>query len=93
MEIRIDPHTLERAEERGATEQEIKETIETGELIPAKKNRLGRAKVYGFNRTRQGKCFEQKRIEVFYVIEGGVIVTVTIYVFYGKWESERANPL
>lgn len=93
MEIRIDPHTLERAEERGATEQEIKETIETGEFTLAKKNQLGRAKVYMFNQTRRGKFFEQKRIEVFYVIEGGVIVTVTVYVFYGKWESERANLL
>jgi hypothetical protein len=93
MEIRIDPHTLERAEERGATEQEIRETIETGELTLAKKNRLGRAKVYAFNQTRRGKFFEQKRIEVFYVIEGGAIVTVTVYVFYGKWESERANLL
>jgi hypothetical protein len=27
-----------------------------------------------------------KKIEVFFAIEGDVIVTVTVYVFYGKWE-------
>ena len=93
MEIRIDPHTLKRAEQRGATETEIREKIETGEKIPAKQHRMGRAKVYMFNQMRHGKFFEQKRVEVFYVVEGDVIVTVTVYVFYGKWESECANPL
>lgn len=93
MEIRVDPHSLERAEQRGTNEHEIRETIETGELIAAKSGRLGRAKVYEFNQMRHGKLFEQKRVEVFYVIEGNVAVTVTVYVFYGKWENEHANPL
>ena len=30
MKIRIDPHTLERAPERGTNAEEIKEVIETG---------------------------------------------------------------
>jgi len=30
MKIHIDPHTLERAEERGANENEIKDVIDTG---------------------------------------------------------------
>jgi hypothetical protein len=41
MEIQIDPHTLERALERGTTEEEIKD----------------------------------------------VIITVTVYVFYGQWKD------
>ena len=93
MEIRVDPHTLERAEQRGTNEHEIRETIEKGEIIVAKSGRLGRTKIYEFNQMRNGKFFEQRRVEAFYVIEGNVIVTVTVYVFYGKWENERANPL
>ena len=36
MKIQIDPHTLGRAEERGANENEIKDVITTGLTIPAK---------------------------------------------------------
>ena len=87
MRIRIDPHTLERLEERGATEEEIQDVIETGLVIPGKHGRIGKAKIYGFNEERHGIYYEQKRVEVFYIIEENVIVTVTVYVFYGKWEA------
>ncbi|MCL4456377.1 MAG: DUF4258 domain-containing protein [Nitrospirae bacterium] len=86
MEIKIDPHTLERAEERGTNESEIKEVIHTGFAIPAKYARIGRAKVYDFKQNRHNKYYEQKRVEVFYLIDGDKIITVTVYVFYGKWE-------
>jgi hypothetical protein len=88
MEIQIDPHTLERAEERGTNEDEIKDVIETGFTVPAKYGRIGKAKVYDFSRKRHGKYYEEKRVEVFYAIEGSLIITVTVYVFYGKWEVQ-----
>lgn len=87
MEIQIDQHTLERAEERGTNEKEIKDVINTGISIPAKYERVGKAKIYDFKQKRHNKYYEQKRVEVFYTIEENVIVTVTVYVFYGKWEG------
>ncbi|MEW6215574.1 MAG: hypothetical protein AB1478_10305 [Nitrospirota bacterium] len=48
MEIQIDPHTLERAEERGTNEEEIKDVIRTGFSLPAKYGRRGKAKIYEF---------------------------------------------
>jgi hypothetical protein len=87
MRIQIDSHTLERAVERGATEEEIKDVIETGITIPAKYGRTGKAKVYDFKKERLGKNYEQKKIEVFYTTVEDLIVTVTVYVFYGKWEG------
>ena len=87
MEIQIDPHTLERAEERGTNEEEIKDVIRIGFSLPAKYGRLGKAKIYEFKQNRLNRYFEQKRVEVFYTIEGDIIVTVTVYVFYGKWEE------
>ena len=86
MNIQIDPHTLKRAQERGTTDSEIRDVIQTGSLIPAKHNRIGKAKVFEFNQFRKGKYYEHKRVEVFYVIENNIIITVTVYVFYGKWE-------
>lgn len=88
MNIRIDPHTLERVKERGTNEEEIKDTIKTGFPVPAKYGRrIERTKIYDFKRKRHGKYYEQKKVEVFYVIEKGSAVTVTVYVFYGKWEA------
>lgn len=87
MKIRIDPHTLARAEERGTSEEEIKNVINTGFSIPVKYGRIGKAKTYDFKQRRHKAYYEQKRVEVFYVIEGDVISTVTVYVFYGKWEE------
>jgi len=85
MEIQIDPHTLERAEERGTSEDEIRDVINTGVTIPAKYERIGKSKVYDFKQKRHGKYCEQKKVEVFYTIGENLIVTVTVYVFYGKW--------
>jgi len=85
MDIQIDPHTLERAEERGTNEEEIVDVINTGFHISAKYGRVGKAKIYDFKKKRQNKYYEQKRVEVFYIIEENVTVTVTVYVFYGKW--------
>ncbi|MBC6480746.1 MAG: hypothetical protein GDA56_26220 [Hormoscilla sp. GM7CHS1pb] len=59
--------------------------ILTGFSILGKRGRSGKGKIYEFNQTKNGKYYEEKRVEVFYVIEDNVIITVTVYVFYGKW--------
>ena len=87
LEIKIDPHTLERAEERGTNEQEIIDVLRTGFQVAARRGRSGKAKVYVFERERHGRYYEQKRVEVFYVLERECVITVTVYVFYGKWEK------
>ncbi len=86
MKIHIEPHTLERAEERGTDRAEIIEVIETGLPVEAKYKRIGKSKIFNFQRQRLGKYYEQKRVEVFYNIENDEITTVTVYVFYGKWQ-------
>ena len=87
MKTIIDSHTLERAEERGTNEKEIKDVLETGFSVEAKSGRFGMAKIYPFNRVRGGKSYEQKRVEVIYIKKMDEIVTVTVYVFYGRWEN------
>ena len=89
MDVLIDPHTLERAEERGTDENEIIDVINTGFSIPAKYDRLGKAKIYSFRKQRHGKFYNQKRVEIFYTIEENRVITVTVYVFYGDWEGEK----
>ncbi|MBF0515740.1 MAG: hypothetical protein HQK97_01305 [Nitrospirae bacterium] len=86
MEVILDYHTLQRAEERGTNEFEIRDVIETGFTISAKYGRAGKAKVYTYRQQRLNKYYDQKRVEVFYIIDENVIITVTVYVYYGKWE-------
>ena len=87
MEIKIEPHTLERAEERGASIAEIEDVLTNGVSVPAKGDRQMKARVYLFQQERLGKYYEQKRIEVIYVVEENQLVTVTVYVFYGEWKD------
>ena len=87
MTIQIDPHTIERAEERGTTPEEIEDVIRTGFPVAAKHGREGRAKIYDFGKRRLGKTYKQKRVEVFYAVERSVTITVSVYVFYGEWEA------
>ena len=89
MEIRIDPHTLERALERGTNEDEIKDVLINGFDIPAKRYRKGKAKVYKFNKKRLNTFYKQKRVEVIYTIESDKMITITIYVFYGRWKEHK----
>jgi hypothetical protein len=85
MEIQIEPHTLERAEERGATLEEIKDVIENGTAIPAKKNRLAKFSIYEFGKERNGNYYPQKKVEVYFVMENNIAVTITVYAFYGTF--------
>ncbi|MGA2297555.1 MAG: hypothetical protein ABSG15_08420 [FCB group bacterium] len=86
MKIIIEPHTLKRVTERGANENDIIDVINSGFNITAKKGRFAKAKIYDYNKNRNSKFYEQKRIEVNYTIENDIIVTITVYVFYGKWD-------
>ncbi len=87
MKIRIEPHTLERAEERGVSRAEIEDVLENGDPIPAKGGRLAKARVYSFKQQRLGKYYEQKRVEVIYTTESDQIITITVYAFYGEWKE------
>lgn len=87
MKIQIEPHTLQRAEERGASLEEIQIVLEQGTEIPARGSRKAKAKVFTFKKERLGKYYEEKRVEVIYVEENDTIITVTVYVFYGEWKD------
>jgi hypothetical protein len=91
MEIRIDPHTLERAEERGTNAEEIREVIHAGSPIPARHGRRAKARIFQFQEKWGGRYYEEKRVEVVYTVEGDLLITVTVYVFYGSREKPNAD--
>jgi hypothetical protein len=57
--------------------------------IPVKRRRRGKAKVYIFNKKRLDTFYKQKKIEVIYTIDNDKIITITVYVFYGKWKEQQ----
>jgi hypothetical protein len=85
MNIRLEPHTRLRAEERGATEEEIFDTLKTGQALLAKGNRLAKFKVYLFQQVRNGRFYEEKKVEVYYLVDNNELITVTVFVLYGKF--------
>ncbi len=87
MKIQTDPHTLQRANERGTDEKEIEDVLMNGKEGLAKGSRKMKFKTLSFNSIRGGKHYEQKKVEVYYIEEGNKLITVTVYVFYGKWEE------
>jgi len=86
MQIDIDPHTLERALERGATFAEIAQVVESGAPAEARGDRVARSLVFPFDGERNGRHYAEKRVKVIYVVEAQRVVTVTVLVYYGKWD-------
>ena len=87
MTVRLSRHALLRAKERGTTREEIEAVLASGDPFPAKQGRSCKRKLFRVDEVRQGRRYSQKTVEVYHVVEGDVIVVVTVYVFFGGWES------
>lgn len=68
--------------ERGASAEEVKLTVETGEKFPAKFERIGFRRNLPFNSSWQGKIYNTKQIEVYVVQEEGDFIILTVVVKY-----------
>jgi hypothetical protein len=88
MEIRIEPHTLKRARERGVSPEQIEDVLRTGELSPAYGGRSAKSKVYAYDDIWMGRRYDHQLVKVIYAVEGGLIVTVTVVASYGRWEGQ-----
>ncbi len=82
MVIRINPHAIERMQERGATEKEIKETIKDGEMFPSKFNRIGYRRNFVYNNFWEKKKYSTKQIEAYTVKEENTFIVITVLVKY-----------
>lgn len=82
MAIRFHSHAYERMKERGATEDEIKTTIEHGEQFPAKFQRTGFRRNFSFDSEWRGKYYKNKQVEVYALHEGNDWVVITIITRY-----------
>jgi len=78
MIVRLDPHAIEKMEERGVTQEEVVGTVERGEDFPAKLGRTGFRRNFEYNDVWNGKWYGTKQVEAFAVREddGWLVITV-----------------
>jgi hypothetical protein len=82
MDVRIHPHALERMKERGATEGEVRATLELGERFPVKFGRTGFRRNFAFDREWRGRPCRTKQIEAYAVQEGRDWLVITVITRY-----------
>ena len=85
MDIKIEPLTLKKATEQGATEEEIDATIRTGKDLNSESGLLGKTRTFPFKAIRDNIFFEQKKLDVYFSVENKLITTLDVDVFYGSF--------
>jgi hypothetical protein len=85
MDIKIEPLTLKKATDQGATEEEIDATIRTGKDLNSESGLLGKTRTFPFKAIRDNIFFEQKKLDVYFSVENKLITTLEIQVFYGSF--------
>lgn len=80
--IKFSQHAKEQLVYRGATEQEVIETIKTSPWEPAELGRLGCRKDFKFQKIWNKKYYATKQVRPIFVEEENEIVIVTIYTYY-----------
>ena len=78
MKIKLHPHARLRLLERGVTESEVRETIETGEVFPAKYGRMGFRKNFHFGKSWIDKVYSIKQVELYAVKEEDAWLVITV---------------
>jgi len=82
MAVKVHPHARERMQERGASENEVTKTVETGERFPAKFGRSGFRRNFVFDGVWRGKKYKTKQIEVYGVEQATDFIVITVVVKY-----------
>jgi len=80
--IRLSAHAMQQLEFRGATEEQVIDTIRSETWEPAEHGRFGCRKDFVFNSEWNRKYYSTKQIRHIFVDEHDEIVVVTIYVYY-----------
>lgn len=80
--IRLSKHARENMRYRGATQQEVIETIRTASWAPAERGRLECRKDFGYGKDWNDRFYATKQVRPIFVEEADEIVVITVYVYY-----------
>ena len=82
MKVLLHPHAVQRLPERGASVEEVIETVLSGEEFPAKFNRTGFRLNHSLAGLWRGKPYNTKQIEAYAVQEDDCWLVITVIVKY-----------
>lgn len=80
--VRISQHARDQMAERGADEHEVVTAIQIGELLPAKRGRVGFRMNVAYNRMWGGRTYRTKQVLVIVAEEADALIVVTVYTVY-----------
>jgi len=80
--VRFSRHALQQMVERGATQDDVLETVRSGEQVPAKHGRVGYRKNFQYQRLWGGQYYAVKQVLAVVAEEPETLVVVTVYTFY-----------
>jgi hypothetical protein len=80
--IRLSGHARERIDSRGATQEEVADTIRTAPRKLAAGGRLECQRDFSYGWEWNGKVYGTKRVGPIFVDETNEILVVTVYVYY-----------
>lgn len=83
--IRFSHHALDQMRLRGATPEEVRETVETSSWQPAKRGKYQARKTiaFGLPSPINQQIYPFKTVHTIFVDEPNEIVIVTVLVYYG----------
>jgi len=82
---------MERMRQRGAREDEVRETIRRGELLEAREGRKAVRKNFAFGGLWKGKSYRVKQVFAVVAEEEERVVVLTVLVFYFGEEKDEDN--
>jgi len=80
--IEFSKHAREKMLDRGASEDEIRAAIRTGNAEPARKGRVMFRKNFVFNHQWRGKRHALKQVVPVVAEEADRLVVITVFVYY-----------
>lgn len=75
-------HALERMKERGASREEVIQTIRQDTRSPAKQGRTAFQHTFDYRREWNGTYYDHKEVTAYAVEEGGEWVVITVICRY-----------
>jgi hypothetical protein len=71
-------------EQRGVTEEEVRETLNQGwEASDAKPGTKGRTQVFPYGRMWEGTHYDEKEVKIYFKIVGDELILLTVLARYG----------
>lgn len=81
-QIIFSQHALDQLADRGATQQEVVQTIQDGEVQIVKKGRLSFKKNFSFENIWKGRYYSFKQVMPIAAREEQQYVVITVYTFF-----------